>query len=186
MNRFVLAVAFGLVLVAASPARAAGPSLWAGVLGGYASTTDKQHDVEPYGVGLGASAGVTLPVMPFYVGARVVRYFGDSAKIVSGAGSLKLESQYTLYGLDLGYDASLGPITLRPGLGIGSAALKNSGAAAGVTVSASDSSLYLAPNIGLIVSAGLLYVGGELRFNALTEDKHFNSVSMLASLGLTI
>lgn len=186
MNRhlvFTFIVACGLSTIAA---QAQAQSLYAGALGGYASATDEQNGIEPYGVGVGASAGVTLPIMPIYLGARAIWYFGDSAQF-SGAGtSLTLDSHYVLYGVDLGYDASLGPITLRPGLGIGSAALTNSGSAAGVTASASDSSLYLAPGVGLIVSPGLLYVSAELRFNYLAENKHFNSVSVLAGLGLTL
>jgi hypothetical protein len=161
-------------------------SLYAGALGGYAASTDENHNVNPFGVGLGLSAGVTLPVMPIYVGGRFVYYLGDSASFSQSGVGLKLDSHYVMYGVDLGYDAELGPIVLRPGLGIGRATLENSSTTLGVEVSSSDSSLYLAPSIALIIKLGLIYVSGELRYSALTESDHPDNVSLLAGLGLTI
>src|SRR3954447_2669894 len=101
------------------PATAHAFGLYAGVLGGYAASTDEDHDVNPYGVGLGLDAGITLPVLPIYVGGRFMYYFGDSASFSEGGVGLKLDAHYVMYGVDLGYDAELGPIVLRPGLGIG-------------------------------------------------------------------
>lgn len=166
--------------------RAHAQSVHVGILGGYGFTTDDDDGIEPYGVGIGASAGLTLPIVPIYLGARAVWHLGESARISAGGATLQLDRHYALYAVDLGYDAALGPITLRPALGVGAAVLENGGSAVGVAVSASDSSLYLAPGVGLIVSFGLLYAGGELRFNYVTEDGHFNGISMLASVGLTI
>ena len=173
-------------LGASGASRAHALSLYAGALGGYAASTSEDRNVNPYAVGLGASAGITLPVMPFYVGARVLWYFGDSATFSQNAVGVELNSHYLLYGLDLGYDAELGPLVLRPSLGIGSATLKYSITSLGAKVSTSDSSLYLAPSIGLIIKLGLIYVSGELRYNALTESAHADSVSLLAGLGVTI
>jgi hypothetical protein len=177
----------------ALPAKAHAFSLYAGALGGYAASTDQgPGDVNQFGVGLGASAGITLPVMPIYVGGRFLYYFGESASVTDmvadgGGVGLELDSHYVMYGVDLGYDAELGPIVLRPGLGIGRATLKSSSTLLGNEVSLiTDSSLYLAPSIGLIVKLGLIYVSGELRYNALTEDDQPDSVSLLAGLGLTI
>lgn len=185
---FLATCALFAVTTTLTPTKASAQSLYAGLIGGYAGTTDNDptRDVESYGGGGGLSAGVTLPVMPIYLGARALWFVGDSGTLSTGAASLVLDSHYVLYGIDLGYDLILGPIVLRPGLGIGSAILDNSGAAVGLSVTASDSSLYLAPGVGLIVKLGLLYVGGELRYTWLTEEKHFSNVSMLASLGVTI
>jgi hypothetical protein len=180
-KRFHILFLAALVLGATS-ATAQAQSIYAGLLGGYASTTEKHESVESYGVALGASAGVTLPVLPIYLGARAIWFLGDTGTVQA----LELNRRYTLYGIDLGYDAILGPIVLRPSLGIGSATLRNSIKSSGLTVSSNDSSLYFAPGVGLIVKLALIYVGAELRYNALTESKQFNSVSMLASLGLTI
>ena len=182
-----LAAALLAVSAVSSASSAHAFSLYAGGLGGYAQSTDQEHDVNPYAVALGASAGVTLPVLPIYVGGRFVYYFGDSASFSQNGVGVELDSHYVMYGLDLGYDAELGPIVLRPALGIGRATLESTATGlAGTEVSTSDSSLYLAPSIALIIKLGLIYVSGELRYNALTEGDQPDSISMLAGLGLTI
>jgi hypothetical protein len=186
MNTLLPTLLGAIVLIAGLGSQAQAQSVYAGLLGGYAASADKENDVEPYGVGVGASAGVTLPVFPMFLGARVLYFFGDDASFGAGSGRVTLDSHYLMYGLDLGYDATLGPVTLRPGLGIGRATVDNSGSAIGVTVSASDSSLYLAPGMGVLVTVLFLYVGAEVRFNYLTEDEHQSSTSLLASFGFTL
>ncbi len=180
-------------MASAAVSRASAQSLYAGALGGYAKSTGKGSGTfEPYGLGLGASAGVTLPVMPIYLGARIVWHAGDTQRLGAGSASVSLKEHYLLYGLDLGYDLALGPLVLRPGLGIGKASLESSssvsggGSAVSFSTPNTGSSLYLAPNIGLIIKLGLIYLGGELRYNELTEKAGRNSVSMLASVGLTL
>jgi hypothetical protein len=189
--RFPLVCLIALGLSATSAASrvstAHAQALYAGLVGGYAATSsDREHGVEPYGVGIGASAGVSLPVMPIYLGARILWYFGDSASFSQDGVELKLSRHYLLYGLDLGYDAELGPIVLRPALGIGRATLEDTTKGLGVDLSGTDSSLYLAPSVGLLLKLPLIYAGAELRYNWLTESAHFNSVSLLASLGVWI
>lgn len=182
-----LAGALLVTSVVASASSAHALSLYAGGLGGYAQSTDQQHGVNPYAIAVGASAGLSLPVIPIYVGGRFIYYFGDSASFSQDGIGVKLDSHYVMYGLDLGYDAELGPIVLRPSLGIGRATLESTTSGLGGThTSKSDGSLYLAPSIGLILKLGLLYVSGELRYNALTEGDQPDSISMLAGLGLTI
>jgi hypothetical protein len=178
-------VSAGSVLSAASTAHA--QAVYAGVMGGYAAASgERERGVEPFGVGVGASAGLSLPVVPIYVGARILWHFGDSAAFSEDGVELKLRRHYLLYGLDLGYDAELGPIVLRPALGVGRATLEDTTKGLGVDLSGSDSSLYLAPSIGLLLKLGLLYAGAEARFNWLTESDHYDSVSLLASLGVWI
>ncbi len=173
---------FAAFVLLVTAGRAQAQSVYAGLLGGYAATTEKHQGVEAYGGAIGASAGLTLPVFPIYLGARVVGFFGDTGTVAA----VTLNRHYLLYGVDLGYDAIFGPLVLRPSLGIGRATLENSITSSGLKLSSSDSSLYLAPGLGLIVKLLLVYVGAELRYNALTESGHWNSVSMLASAGLTI
>jgi hypothetical protein len=121
MNTLLPTLLGAIVLIAGLGSQAQAQSVYAGLLGGYAASADKENDVEPYGVGVGASAGVTLPVFPMFLGARVLYFFGDDASFGAGSGRVTLDSHYLMYGLDLGYDATLGPVTLRPGLGIGRA-----------------------------------------------------------------
>jgi hypothetical protein len=157
-------------------------SIYAGLLGGYAATTEKHQSVEAYGGAIGASAGLTLPIVPIYLGARFLWFLGDTGTVAA----LELNRHYVLYGVDLGYDAIFGPLVLRPSLSVGRATLENSIKGAGLTLSSNDSSLYVAPGVGLVVKLLLVYVGVELRYNALTASKQFDSASLLASAGLTI
>jgi hypothetical protein len=188
----------GLVLAALllSGPKAHAMSLYAGLLGGYGFTPEK-HEVQPYGFGLGASAGVTLPAVPIYVGARLLWFVGATGHTPSPmmtttatgmtAVSLKLSESYLTYGIDLGYDLELGPLVLRPGLGIGSARLNaNIVDMGGVKTKLDDSTLYISPAIALLFKPGLLYVGAEARYLGMTEKKHFSGIALLAQLGITI
>ena len=174
--------------------------VYAGAHGGYGFAPKvRSAEPEPYGVGLGADAGVTLPVIPIYVGARLTWFLGQSKKEVdvggaAASGSLKLDESYLTYGIDIGYDMELGPIILRPELGIGRATLYTNQIGTGTIGSTSASfemkknysSLYLAPAAELIIKLGLLYVGAEARFLGLTAKRSHNGVALLAHLGLCI
>jgi hypothetical protein len=173
-------------------------SLYAGLLGGYGFTPEK-HEVEPYGFGLGAAAGITLPAIPIYVGARLLWFVGatgpghTSAPTTSTTAtgmasvSVKLSESYLTYGIDLGYDLELGPLVLRPGLGIGSGRLNaNSVGTGGVKTKFDDSSLYLSPALALLFKPGLLFVGAEARYIGMTEKAHLSGIALLAHLGVTL
>jgi hypothetical protein len=193
------AIGLSLVLAAllVSNSKAEAMSLYAGLLGGYGFTPEK-HEVQPYGVGLGASAGLTIPVVPIYIGARLLWFIGSTDHIsnptpmatMTSAGtsvSLELSQSYLTYGVDLGYDAELGPLVLRPQLGIGRATLySNLADPSGLKMKANDSTLYLSPALALLFKPGLLYVGAEVRYLGMTEKAHFSGVALLAQLGLTI
>jgi hypothetical protein len=187
-----------LVLVVAlsvAPHKARAMSLYAGLLGGYGFTPQK-HDVQPYGFGLGASAGLTLPVVPIYLGARLLWFAGGTGHTVvsmsnpagGAAGvSAELSQSYLTYGIDLGYEAALGPFALRPGLGIGSARLNaNIVDTGGLKTKFNDSTLYLSPALALLFKPGLIFIGAEARYIGLTEKNHLSGIALLAQLGLTL
>lgn len=186
----------GLVLAAllSSGEKAEAMSLYAGLLGGYGFTPEK-HDVQPYGVGLGAAAGLSLPAIPIYLGARVLWFVGDTGhatlpmgtSTISANTSVELSQSYLTYGVDLGYDVELGPLVLRPGLGIGSGTLySNRAGANGFHMKANDSTLYLSPAVTVLAKLALLYVGAEARYLGMTEKAHYSAIALLAHLGLTI
>lgn len=197
-NRVLLFTAL-LGALACNAQKAQAMSLYAGLLGGYGTTPEK-HPVLPYGVGLGANAGLTLPSIPIYVGARLLWFIGHTKPMVmepstnptTGATTtvnVKLSESYLTYGVDLGYDAELGPLVLRPELGIGRATLNaNTVGPSGVSVKkeANASSLYLSPAVELLFKPGLLYLGGELRYMGLTAHNQYDGIVVLAHLGLTI
>ena len=169
-------------LGSASPAKAM--HLYAGALGGYGFATQEVGGVDPFGLALGASAGVTLPIIPIYVGGRVLWFNGSTRDFV---GTGEASRNYLTYGVDLGYDAELGPLVLRPSLGIGSASLSGTIKTGSATFTpAKDSTLYLSPGVALLFKAGLLYAGGELRYNVLTRTNRPDGVAILASFGLML
>ncbi len=164
-------------------------SLYAGGLLGYGFSTEKHSPVNPYGLGLGLSAGLTLPGIPIYAGARLVGFLGakgHTPSVLPGASATEQSLSYLTYGIDLGYELGKN-LVLRPSLGIGRAVLKGKVTIPGAAeISASDGSLYLAPGIALLVKAGLLFVGAEARYMFLTESKHVSGMSLLASVGVTL
>jgi len=178
-----------------SPHQVQAMSLYAGLLGGYGFTPEK-HAVQPYGVGLGAAAGVTLPSIPIYLGARLLWFLGATGHTgvptTSTTGmatnlNVELSQSYLTYGVDLGYDAELGPLVLRPGLGIGSARLNsNTVGTTGVKATLHDSTLYLSPALALLFKPGLLFIGAEARYLGMTEKAHYSGIALLAHFGLTL
>jgi hypothetical protein len=185
---FILAVLVPLAWTSSAHAF----SLYAGILGGYGATTE-DSSVEPYSLGFGGRAGLTLSDdLPLYLGARLLWFAGDTGNFeVTGSGasaSAEISQSYLTYGVDIGYDLELGPIVLRPELGIGGATLYlNQASTAGLSmVETSEGSLYLAPAVELLIELGLLYVGAEVRYLALTGSGQLSGVALLAHLGLTI
>ncbi|MFI5308179.1 MAG: hypothetical protein ACHQ53_12540 [Polyangiales bacterium] len=168
--------------------------LYAGGLGGYGFGTEKHQPVNPYGVGLGLSAGIVLPVTPIYAGARIVGFFGAKGHVAEPTGttttSVELSRSYLTYGIDIGYEVG-DTIVLRPMLGIGRAVLKahatsTSTLSTSGTFHGSDGSLYLSPGVALLLKSGLLFMGLEGHYNFLTESRHVSGLSVLASLGVTL
>lgn len=199
---FVIVV---VALLCGCSARARAQVLSAAVLVGYASSTSNTpRDIEPYGVGLGASAGLTLPVLPIYFGARITSFMGETQELSAGGLTASWQSRYLLYGIDIGYEWELAPLVVRPALGIGRATVENSGSA----IDGSDAatrfvvlqawrasrpiedaqkhSLYLAPAVTLLFATNRLCLGIELSYGALIEHVHSDSVGLHATIGVRI
>jgi hypothetical protein len=133
-------------------------SLSASARGLYGSALGDQ-DPSPYGVGLGLRAGVTLP-LSLYLGGSFDYFFGESVTlddIESSASLLQLMA-------NVGYDLGLGPLTLRPSLGLGFAKRSADGAA-------DDASNFVAsPGAEVLLGLGLLSVSAEARYNKIFDD----------------
>ncbi|HEX7479403.1 MAG TPA: hypothetical protein VF331_16490 [Polyangiales bacterium] len=185
----VCAVA-AVLLVCAPQAEAHALSLYAGGLGGYGVVTDGQRGFDPYGLALGLDAGVTLPVIPIYVGARGLWFEGTTQNSHFGSAWTSIKTSYLTYGIDLGYEAELGPLVLRPSLGVGRISAGTSGSAGGGAAAfpagGPGSSLYLSPGAALLVKLGLLYVGGEARYQVSTRHGCPDALVLLAKLGVTL
>ncbi|MBK7397710.1 MAG: hypothetical protein IPJ34_15790 [Myxococcales bacterium] len=108
----------------------------------------------PYGLGLGVRGGINL--MGLYGGATFVYHLGGSVDVLGQ--SVKTNVMY--YGLEGGYEIGLGPIAVRPYVGLGNMSVKASVGSS----SDSQSSLYVAPGIvGLVTVAGF-FVGADVRY----------------------
>jgi len=120
------------------------------------SGTSASSDWDPYHLGLGVRAGVTLTSI--YVGGSLDYFFAETTHVsgieVSG-GRLQLMG-------NIGYELGLPLLTLRPFLGFGYASTVIDANSAG---NASKHELVLAPGAELMVSLGLLNLSGEVRYN---------------------
>ena len=147
------------------------------VRGLYGSDLDDPA-VSLYGPGLGLSAGVTLPAS-LYVGASLDYFFGESATIAGRDASASLFQVLA----HIGYDAGLGPLTLRPSLGLGFA--QSSVDLEGIgDDSASD--FVLSPGAELFVGLGLLTVSGEVRYNKVFSDSDADALILGVGLGFSL
>ncbi len=134
-------------------------------------------DVNPYGPGLGVRAGVTLPAS-LYLGASLDYFFGDSVDIAG----VDVNRSLLQVLANVGYDAGLGPLTLRPSLGLG---LAQSNAEIG-PLDESESDFVLSPGAEAIVGLGLLTVSGEVRYNKVFVDGDFDGLYFGVGLGFSL
>jgi hypothetical protein len=84
---------------------------------------------------------------------------------------------------NVGYDLGFGPLSLRPVVGLGLSTTSVEGGAA--TREVSESNFLLAPGAELVVSLGLLSVGGEVRYNKVFADGDADAIVVGAGLGLS-
>jgi hypothetical protein len=122
-------------------------------------------------LGFGVRAGYTLP-MHVYLGAQFVYHLGESE--YGGT------ANFFYPGVEGGYELSLGPLLVRPYLGIGPMILdKNLGSVTvGTTTNSlgSNSTTYFAvwPGVtGLYPITPQIFVGADLRYVILSDYSHF-------------
>ena len=130
-----------------------------------------------YGAGLGLRAGVTLPTA-LYLGGSFDYFFGESEEI------LGVESSVSLLQLmaHAGYDLGLGPLTLRPGLGLG---LAQTSLDAGIA-DESEGDFVISPGAELIVGLGFWSVSAEARYNKIFADGDVDALVFGAGLGFSL
>jgi hypothetical protein len=190
-NRIALTLSLVLapltLAVTEREARALGPiDLEAGVKAGV-GTNPESTGPNPYGVGLGARAGVGI--FHLYLGATAIHYFGGSFDFPAPI-STKVDYSSTLFGVELGYTISAIPLVdIRPQIGLGSASFS----ASSNGTSSSTSKFYLEPGLTVIVPLGLLFVGADA--NALIvpgvdtpagTSKSYTSFTLHGQLGIRL
>lgn len=174
----VLGLACGGALLAFSGDAAALPLLTlSGSLRGLYGSAFGDPVVNPYGPGIGVRAGITLPTS-LYLGASLDYFFGASDEV---AGIDVSASLLQVMG-NVGYDLGLGPLTLRPSLGLGLAQSDVEGGA----FESSESDFLLSPGAEAFVGLGLLSVSGEVRYNKIFVDGDFDGVYFGVGLGFSL
>jgi Outer membrane protein beta-barrel domain len=141
----------------------------------YGSAVGDQ-ELNPYGLGLGLRAGVTLP-MSLYLGASFDYFAGETQTVAN------FDNSAAIYQLmaNVGYDVGFGPLTLRPVLGLGYANTSVEG-----LEDHSSSDFVLAPAAELIIGLGLLSVGAEVRYNKVFSDVDRDGVVLGVGLGISL
>lgn len=149
----------------------------------FGSGTGTQYEtVNGYGPGIGLSAGVTLP-LSLYLGASFDYFFGETVSFSSGPDVSRASSQLLAR---VGYDLGLGPLTLRPELGLG--ALFSNVKVEGGAPDVSDRELtangtVLAPALEAFFGLGLLNINAEARYELVAGD---NSNGLILGLGFGV
>jgi len=178
MRKFLLGlVLFAVAMLHVERASAMGAS--AGVLVGNGFK-------DGYNLGLGARAGVTLP-LGIYVGGTFVYHLGKSESL-RGA---DLKTNVFYFGAEGGYEISAGPLTVRPYLGLGYASAQSTqanctalvGCTAGDT--SGESKFALWPGVTALFPVGSLFVGADLRYVLLPDATDGNAFSAFLTAGLT-
>jgi hypothetical protein len=155
-------------------------SVSASLRGLYGSYTG-EGELNPYGFGLGARAGVTLPAS-LYLGGSLDLFFGET---IDGPGGDVSASIFQVMG-NVGYDLSLGPLVLRPFLGAGLASVSGEICAGSLCASDSEGKFALAPGAEAYVGLGLLSLTGEVRYNKIFDDPEDGDALVLGvGLGLS-
>jgi len=114
--------------------------------------------------GLGLRGGYTLPNTPVYLGGSLLYHFGSN-----NLSSLVL-------GFEGGYDLSVGPVIIRPYLGLGdviiyadfpTTTIPGLGTVGGST---SEGSFALWPGGSVLYPINNFFVGGDMRLQVITRD----------------
>ena len=136
-------------------------------------------ELNPYGIGIGVRGGVTLP-SALYLGASFDYFFGESDDAV--------DIDFNLYQVmgNVGYDIGLGPLTLRPSLGLGVANTSVEADVIGVSLSETESDFVLSPGAEGIIGLGLLSVSAELRYNKIFADGDADALIMGVGFGFSL
>lgn len=134
-----------------------------------------------YGFGLGAKAGYTL-TNRIYLGGMFDYHFGTSESFANNT----IRNQTWYFGPEAGYDIGVGPVLLRPVVGLG--LMFHNGSLSGTEVasipgaeqSTTATRVYVAPGVGAVYPIGNFFVGGDARYMITTDN---NSLTLFGTGG---
>ena len=125
-----------------------------------------EGDFNPWGPGVGASVGYTLPIMPIYVGGNFDYFFGSTLE----AGGFKTKGNVWHLMAEGGYDVGVGDnLVIRPKLGLGPAGMSVETCAMACT---SDSAVKfaIAPGAAVMLFTPVIKVSFDLRYAIVLAD----------------
>ena len=177
---FVPALSAALLVLGTSSTAHALPlvTLSGSVRGLYGSPAD-DLGLNPYGGGIGLRLGVTLPAS-LYLGGSFDYFFGESE---TNAADLEQSVSVLQLMARVGYDVDIGPVTMRPqlGLGLAQSQLDFGG------ISTSESDFALAPGAEFIFGLGLLSLSAEANYNVVfAGDNDQVTNAWILGLGLGV
>jgi hypothetical protein len=138
----VAAAAVGVLTFATTrSAYALGPvDLEIGLKGGEATNPINNGGTNPMGPGIGVRGGVGI--FGLYGGVKFMYYFGENS------------FHSTMYGIEGGYSLGVGPITIRPQVGVGNLSFSGPD-------DFSKSNIYIEPGVTVLVSLLGWFVGAD-------------------------
>lgn len=179
---WVYALGAGAAILGLSETADALPLLTvSGSLRGLYGSPIGDQEVSPYGIGVGLRGGVTVP-SSLYLGASLDYFFGESGDL---AGIETSTSLLQIMG-HVGYDLGLGPLSVRPGLGLGLATLSAEVSSPIGDVSDSESEFVASPGIEASIGLGLLSVGAEARYNKIFADGDSDAIVLGVGVGFSL
>lgn len=137
---------------------------------GYGFMTDRRgNGADPYTFMAGLRGGYTFD-FKLYAGLFYNYYLGSSKEGETQGTGLQSETtaNYMHFGAEVGYDAELGPVQIRPSMQLGIALLVSDVVKPGTSDSYSD--FMLAPGITVVHPIDDFFIGGDLRGNIVTGD----------------
>jgi hypothetical protein len=152
----------------------------------YASMPDSTGELDPFGLGVGVRAGVTLPIA-LYLGLSYEHFFGGPS---AWAGEYYGEQQASLDEVQawLGYDLALDGVSIRPLLGLGYVYSRVESTAVLGTVEDQSRSAYggvISPTLQLAFPVGPAWLLVDGRY-AIIPDAVANGDALMIGVGFGV
>lgn len=145
---------------------------------------ETKDGVGTQGVGIGLRGGYTLP-MKVYIGAAFVYHLGGS----NDANQVKYTGSTLYLGPEAGYDLELGPVIIRPYVGLGYGSVKAKAEAGGTTlIEKSEGGFAVWPGVMARYPIDAFFVGADARYALVTgTDKITNGggPGVFATVGMS-
>jgi hypothetical protein len=142
-------------------------------------------DFNPWGAGLGVSAGYTLP-MAVYVGGNFDYFFGETVEVAGG----ELSGNIWQLMAEGGYDLGVGDtFVIRPKLGLGFASVSTEGCfdfGLGAGEQCTDDSsmeFAMAPGATFIYLGSKFSLSADLRYDMIFAEEQANALLLSVGIG---